>query len=416
MTYFFILGKNNKLSVAEIRVCFDANENFTFLSPNVLLLEIKYSNLLASGIPPLTLLHTTDKRSDTRRQDFRGTCPRGELVPLDAVSVMKRLGGTIKIGEIIGEIKNVSELPRLISKTIKNSEGKFYFGISDYNGFREQEVKRAAMEIKKEMKKSGPVRWVISKEKVLSSVIVKTNKLLQNGAEICLFESGFVGKTLAVQEFEEYEERDFSKPRRNILRGMLPPKLAKIMINLSGAKKDESLLDPFCGTGTVLIEAAALGYKNLLGSDLDSKAVEETKENMEWFAKKTGSKIDYNLFASLSDKISEKIAKNSVGAIITEPYLGPLLRGNEPEEKIMQTILELEKIYLKSFADWKKILKKGAKIVMIFPIFSLRGKTFNLQIKEKISELGYEKIEQENLVYERPNQKVLRGIEIFISL
>jgi tRNA G10 N-methylase Trm11 len=378
MTYFFILGKNNKLSAAEIKACFGANGNFSFLAPNVLLLE-----------------------TDT---------------VFDAAVAMKQLGGTIKIGGIIGKIKNVSDLPSLISKKIENKEGKFYFGISDYAELKEQEIKRAAMEIKKEMKKSGPVRWVISREKILSSVIVKTNKLLQNGAEICLFAGGFIGKTLAVQEFEEYEERDFAKPQRNILRGMLPPKLAKIMINLSGIKKDESLLDPFCGTGTVLMEASTLGYKNLFGSDLDVKAIEETKENMEWLAKKSGEKINYSLYVSPADKISEKLAKNSVSAIVTEPYLGPLLRGNEPEQKIKETISELEEIYLKSFVDWKKILKKEAKIVMIFPIFSIKGKRFSLKIEEQIKKLGYKKIDAEGLVYERPDQKVLRSIEIFENL
>jgi tRNA (guanine10-N2)-dimethyltransferase len=385
MTYFFILGKNTKLSASEIDACFGAQGELSFLTPNVLLLETK--------------------------NDF------------DAVLAMKQLGGTIKIGEIIGKIKNISELSKLVSEKIENNEGKFYFGISNYAGLNEQEIRRAAMEIKKEMKKSGPVRWVVSKEKILSSVIVKTNKLLQNGAEICLFNNGFIGKTLAVQEFEEYEERDFSKPQRNILRGMLPPKLAKIMINLSGIEKDGIILDPFCGTGTVLMEALSLGYKNLFGSDLDSKAIKETKENLEWLAKKNNEKLNYNLFISPADKISEKINKIQpqggpfgVDAIITEPYLGPLLRGNEPENKIRRTISELEEIYLKSFADWKKILKKNSRVVMIFPIFSIKDGKFNLQIEAQIKKIGYKKVKTENLIYERPGQKILRSIEIFESL
>ncbi len=337
----------------------------------------------------------------------------------DAVLAMKQLGGTIKIGEIIGKIKNLEDLTDICRErkfSFPTTGKKIYFGISNYANYSEKDVKVAAMEIKKEIKKFGPVRWVISKEKTLSSVIVKTNKLLQSGAEICLFDDGLVGKTLAVQEFEEYEKRDFGKPQRNILRGMLPPKLAKIMVNLAGAKKDDYILDPFCGTGTVLMEAVLLGYKNLFGSDLDAEAIRETEENLEWLTKKTNEKINYNLYVSSADKISEKIATNSVGAIVTEPYLGPLLRGNEPEEKIKQTISELENLYLKSFSDWKKILKKDAPVVIIFPIFNLRGKKFNLQIEEKIVKLGYKKINAEKLIYERPDQKVLRDIEIFENL
>ncbi len=56
------------------------------------------------------------------------------------------------------------------------------------------------------------------------------------------------------------------------------------MINLSGAKPDDYLWDPFCGTGTVLQEAALIGV-NAYGSDLSDKMISYTTENMNWVEK-----------------------------------------------------------------------------------------------------------------------------------
>ena len=60
------------------------------------------------------------------------------------------------------------------------------------------------------------------------------------------------------------------KPYRDMRRGMLPPKLARSLVNLAiGAKSpsDMTILDPFCGTGTVLMEAMLLGT-HVVGTDL----------------------------------------------------------------------------------------------------------------------------------------------------
>ena len=59
-----------------------------------------------------------------------------------------------------------------------------------------------------------------------------------------------------------------NKPKRHP--AMLKPKLARLLVNLTGAKKQ--LLDPFCGTGSILIEAGVLGLKPL-GSDIDPKMI-----------------------------------------------------------------------------------------------------------------------------------------------
>ena len=80
-------------------------------------------------------------------------------------------------------------------------------------------------------------------------------------------------ETVSVQDVDEWTKRDRRKPYSDARKGMLPPKVARIMTNLALGYSDEIhsdspvLYDPFCGTGTVLMEAALRGCQ-IFGSDL----------------------------------------------------------------------------------------------------------------------------------------------------
>ncbi len=59
----------------------------------------------------------------------------------------------------------------------------------------------------------------------------------------------------------------------------LDPQLAKALINLSGAKKSDIIVDPFCGSGGFLIEAGLMGMQTI-GYDLDEKMLAGCKKNL----------------------------------------------------------------------------------------------------------------------------------------
>lgn len=59
-------------------------------------------------------------------------------------------------------------------------------------------------------------------------------------------------------------------------------KLARCMVNLARPKNDEVVLDPFCGTGTMLIEAKLIGCR-VLGMDIQHRMARGTKRNMAHF-------------------------------------------------------------------------------------------------------------------------------------
>ncbi len=60
----------------------------------------------------------------------------------------------------------------------------------------------------------------------------------------------------------------------------LHPRLARALVNLSGVAKGHTLLDPFAGTGGVLIEAALVGAV-ALGGDIREEAVEGGRRALE---------------------------------------------------------------------------------------------------------------------------------------
>ncbi|MFA4941171.1 MAG: DNA methyltransferase [Patescibacteria group bacterium] len=390
MKYFFILGNNPALSIAEISAVFSLGDNskVEFLGQEVFLLETENN--------------------------------------FNPAELIKKLGGVIKIGAISNELnfdnqKIVTESEKLI--TI-DYEGKIKFGVSFY-GHNKFNLKIVGMEIKKRLReKNISVRWVVSREKVLSSVVVEQNKLISQGAEIVLIQKDnhvLMGKTLAVQPFKELSFRDFGRPARDDFSGMLPPKLAQIMINLSGAKNDDTILDPFCGSGTILTEAMLMGCKNLIGFDISPKAIEDTKKNIEWIKNKFNIQHStFNIQIKDATALSESLKPSSINAIVTEPYLGPQ-RG---KKNIGEIITELEKLYSNSLAEFKKILKPGGRIIMIWPVFHVSQATHsirpningfkiinpipeNLRQSKKIS-----LTERNTIIYGREQQKVWREIII----
>ena len=174
MQYFFALGSNPELSQAEIA-----------------------SVLKRQSMPFEQVLRTTD------------------VLILDieaelADDFIKLLGGTIKFGIIEKTAKQVS--PELLYGLLQpNTDSKFHFGISGYNGFRPSH--KLGLSIKKLLKADGlSVRYVTGKENPLSSVIVEKNKLVsESGQEIVEIKNKnefIVGKTLAVQDCEFYSKID----------------------------------------------------------------------------------------------------------------------------------------------------------------------------------------------------------------
>ena len=367
---------------------------------------------------------------------------------IDARELINKLGSTAKIVRILDKpVESISELRIMNNESWGKGTDKFIlFGVSVYNAggkFKElnnlwYQAPKIANQIKDLLPKAGiiPLR-----ERKLSTVSVDKNKLLTEGFELCLFsgkKETYFGKTLAVQDYEGYSKRDFGRPGRDSHSGMLPPKLAKMMINFSGIIVSSTILDPFCGSGTILQEAVLLGYKNIIGSDFSNKAVSDTQTNLDWlfknFPKLSKNDFKINIFQTDVSVLSSKITPQYIDAIVTEPYLGPGNINRLPFPQLEKEINKIETLYLSFFREAKKVLKTQGKIVIVLPVFKT-GKTFKyLNILKEIEKIGFvqenflpaefekdkgllslELTDRNSILYYRPDQFVLREVFIFHS-
>ena len=370
------------------------------------------------------------------RSDDKGIVRAGEILLVDEVemslpNLQNRLGGTIKIGSIIGSLAkwNKDEAADLIRSMMPSSEGRIEFGVSGYGSHLSRNVEPLGLEVKKKLKEEGlSCRLVTSREATLSSVVIAKNHLLTSGGEYVLIEappttshptqpplgdgrspdrgSILIGQTETIQDFESWSERDFGRPARDAKSGMLPPKLARLMINLSGVDpRGASVLDPFCGSGTILMESAVLGFAKIFGSDISPKAIKDTDKNMRWvFEKAHAPKTIVSTEVSPAAELS---LDEQVDLVVTEPFLGPPQRGGESKAQLIMVKNELMGMYLESFANIRELMKPGAKLVVAFPIFqgqSVMSKPLP----------GFEP--QERFVYERSGQRVVREIRVYVRV
>ena len=361
--------------------------------------------------------------------DFRSNFTILEL-DLDPENIQNRLGGTIKVAEYLDSFTDLGQLsPQWwVEKLNLNKDHKANFGFSLYNSNSKKylQIKKIALSVKKELKAKGyKARLVTSQDLDMSSVVVKTNHLLGNELLI-IHEAGqyILALTKSVQDFEDYAERDMNRPGRDDKSGMLPPKVAKMMINLLGDDKKRILLDPFCGSGTILHEAILLGYKKLYGTDNSPQAITDSQKNIAWFRKQYTHNFEVKFIQVNAKELTRYLKKSEVDCIVSEPFMGPapeIIRQNDLDYfyTLSQNLAEL---YAKAFQEFSKILLPGAKIIFVCPVFNVRDKKIEALDIKRLEKTGFKNIrlplkyqatKNGQILYQRPGQKVARQITIW---
>ncbi|MEZ4670523.1 MAG: methyltransferase domain-containing protein [Anaerolineae bacterium] len=85
-------------------------------------------------------------------------------------------------------------------------------------------------------------------------------------------ETAVVGLRLGQQPLHERQYKQIERP------GSLKPPIAAAMLQMAHVKAGTHLLDPCCGSGTIIIEAAQMGAM-AQGSDLNKEAVKAARSN-----------------------------------------------------------------------------------------------------------------------------------------
>lgn len=311
---FFILGHNPKLSEAEVISYFASH-------------RIKAENWKLVGNSLLV------------DSDF-------------SAEIINELGGVIAIGRIL-----VSGNKQEITDYIKNNE--IYFS---------EEVRFTYSLIGSDDEILQEIREKFKHENL------KARYLKENGDTVYLLAGEYFGIVEKFYSNKEDEIRDMKKPVRRA-KLAIPPRLARILVNLSQA--GNLLLDPFCGIGTIMQEALLQGI-NVIGVDIDRRAIENAKRNLKWLEMQYKTKAGYNLVREDSRKFR---LKQEIDGIATEPSFGSLLRKIPSREQAVLMVRRFEYLIIGVLNHLKRFLKRDAKIAFTLPLIKVQNARIGCDIR-----------------------------------
>ena len=156
----------------------------------------------------------------------------------DAVrSGFARMGGTIKVVKILGDIRDTTEFTTRTKEYLEavNRTNKVPFALASYGD--KIDNFSTGLRVKKFLKtcEDKSFRLVNKEPKNINSAVYKKEHLAESETEcnyIAIGGKRYFGVTIAYQDVDAYAARDMEKTRDMDI-GMLPPKLAQMMINLS---------------------------------------------------------------------------------------------------------------------------------------------------------------------------------------
>ncbi|MBI2671407.1 hypothetical protein HYX16_00570 [Candidatus Woesearchaeota archaeon] len=327
--YLFVFGRNKKLSLLEI---------VSYLIKK----EFKYS-----------IIKITDDFADVLIDNF------------DAKESIKELGGIIKIGEEF-------DLNKIII-----TKNRINYGINFFH--KDEEI----LDELKNLFRKEKVKAIMKRPRNSFLFMPKESRKLD--IELVVLKKRIFNVAVNSNP-SEFKLRDEKRPYFDRLK-VTSLRLAKILINLSQARENEVLLDPFCGAGSILQEALLMGI-NTIGLDNDKKSYEGCLKNLEWVKEKYRLNKEYKIYF-LDNKNIDKAIKEA-DAVVTEPYFGPFFNKIPKYEDVVKIIKEVEEIYYNLFLKLKKIVKKNRIIVFPVPVYKTSKGKVTLDFEKIIKKTGFE--------------------------
>lgn len=349
-------------------------------------------------------------------------------VNCDAIEIQD-LGSILKAGKVTLEI-NSTDWREVSGRIIRHYAdkwssfgGKISLGISIYNHrVHPRDIQKIGISLKQQLKKSGTsLRVIPNNETSLNTATSHHNKLglSPNKVELLIARTKdgkfIVAESTGAQNITAYAARDQSRPKRDAFVGMLPPKLAQIMINLAvgGVTNNHfTILDPFCGTGVVLQEALLLGYK-AYGTDLSDKMIDYSRENLEWLSDKRRTDFDFKLHQGDATKTKWQ---QPIDYVACETYLGQPFSAPPSSVKLEEVKQVCNQIITDFLKNLFSQIKPGTTICIAVPAWRDKDGHFtHLPLIATVARLGYKpheyrNVSQNEMLYYREDQIVAREL------
>ncbi|OLS21509.1 MAG: tRNA (guanine(10)-N2)-dimethyltransferase [Candidatus Thorarchaeota archaeon AB_25] len=386
----FVLGSNWLLSIAELLVYIqDRGFDGTLVdhSRNAAIVDIK---------------QRLDSDQIVDMQSSLGGCYKvGKVIweheidlPLKAYPAKK-----VASKEDLEEIRKIPWLkivwPRVKGKKIKFGvstypifDGRFPINFRRYTRGMDDQVKKLLM--KNGAKRADyfaydePDRRIEGRLNIAlwPKTIAKNSLLTPPNAEILAIfseEKLYIARTRIVYDSMLQQYRDESRPFVSA-EISTSPKICRTLLTLAGARPGDTVLDPFCGTGTLLMEAAMLGMK-CIGVDIDGDQVQGARSNLKWLAKDMGEKLDYDIVKGDSRELTS-VVKKQVDAVAFEPILGPIYKKPPLRDEAEKTIKELTTLYRQVLTEISSILRPDGRVAMTIPVINTEGEPVSVKFRD----------------------------------
>ena len=349
---------------------------------------------------------------------------------------IQRLGGSQKIGTVSAQLSTTNwqhaakEVLSYYESQWRAFSGKLTLGISAYDfSVSARDVQKLGLTLKSSLRRHGvSVRLVPNTDAALSTATSHHNKLglAENKVELLIVRGAsgtIIAESTGAQNITALAARDQGRPRRDAFVGMLPPKLAQMMINMATGGHEMSatgstprLLDPFCGTGVLLQEALLLGYP-VYGTDLSEKMIRFTNDNLTWLTTSHHMHVNNNGVPLLAegDAMTYQWQK-PIGAVVSEAYLGQPFSAPPSPAKLADVQKNCNYIIESFLNNISAQLAPGTPVVLAVP--SWRGKNgelTHLPLTTHVEKYGFTRtplatVDTSRLMYARPDQVVAREL------
>ncbi len=347
------------------------------------------------------------------------------LESFDPAATMNMLAGTVKIAQILTAVSvvNASDIVQLLESKDKSS----FSLLSLTSKITNAQVLQLATEVKHDLVTTGKhIRYMVPPDGLgTSAAVLKKEHMTE--IVVADYENAFLlAEVVGVQEYAAWSQRDYGRPEADGRRGMLPPKIARMALNIASYYNKSTLdavCDPFCGSGTVIAEAVFMG-KSAVGTDISPEAISDTTQNMLWLQKQYPQQAmsHFELFVADATHLHEKIASESIGMIVTEPFMGDpkiarrIHRGDTKstmEPIISGALRGLEKLYIGCMREWFPLLATGGVVMIAIPEYCAFGRTYSVKnLVDNCEKAGYT-TQLGPLQYSREDQIVKRNFYLF---
>ena len=180
------------------------------------------------------------------------------------------------------------------------------------------------------------------------------------------YRGGFgLGPTAWVPDSTSMKQRGTLKPAPHPDIAM-SPRLARTIVNLADLKPGQTILDPFCGSGTILAEAYGKSLR-CLGLDMRAARVQQARENLRWSAGGAEGR-GYDIRKGDARETSRLLRGTRVDAIVTEPLLLPKLDARPKTSTAQAMIGQSAEIYNDALASMAESVDTDGRIVVVVPV------------------------------------------------